>query len=349
MAAITLTGPNPADFASRIQAYYNPKLLEAIKFNLALAQYGLQGKYPASGSTPTVRFFRPRAANTTGVGAITEATTPTTLTEVAVGYVDVTLAQRGALAKISDLVLAVDLLDTVKLYTQTMGADAALDLDTVCRAALINGLADSNATYTGAYFERFAGVANTGTSSTDFASLAGLSAEASKITRAENMKVATQLKAGKVPQINGKYVAITPPEVIHDLRQDTTITSAFTQVDTQNLYKNQQLQLDGVVFVEANNPHREMVYKTNLATGKIFSTIYLGAGAFGVPGLSNPKAGASPFSPQLVIINKPDHANPLGLYVQLGWKAMYGCAPLKSSVAGDVPHYAILRSQSTFA
>lgn len=347
MAQVTLS--NPADFASRVQSFYNPKLLDALKFNLALAQYGLQGKYPAAGSTPTVRFFRPRIANTTGTGAITEGTTPTTLTEAAVGYVDVTLAQRGALAKVTDLVLATDLLDTVKLYTQTMGADAALDLDTVVRNALMTALNDSNATYTGAYFERFGGTANTGTSSTDFTTLTGKATTASQMTRSENMKCLTQLKAAKVPTINGKYVAVTPPEVIHDLRQDTTITAAFQYSDVQSLYKNSQLQLDGAVFVEATNPFRETAYKTYAAAGAIFSTIYLGAAAFGVPGLDNTKAGGSPMSPQLIIINKPDHANPLGLYVQLGWKAMYGAKALITSVSGDVPHHLILRTKSTFA
>lgn len=349
MAAVTLA--NPADFASRVQSFYNPKLLEALKFNLALAQYGLQGKYPAAGSTPTVRFFRPRIANTTGTGAITEGTTPTTLTEAAVGYVDVTLSQRGALAKITDLVLATDLLDTVKLYTQTMAADAALDLDTVVRNALITALNDSNATYgTGVYFERFAGTANTGTSSTDFATFHALSAANAKITRAENMKAITQLKAAKVPQINGKYVAVTPPEVIHDLRQDTTVTNAMTYADTDKLYKRAQIMLDGVVFVEATNPFREGgTYKTFSATGANFSTIYLGDAAFGVPSLDNNKAGGSPMAPQLVLINKPDHANPLGLYVQLGWKAMYGAKALITNVSGEVPHHLILRTKSTFA
>lgn len=349
MSLISLA--NPGDFASRVQAFYNPKLQDALKFNLALAPYGLQGKYPAGAvsGVPTVRFFRPRIANTVGVGAITEGTTPTTLSEVAVGYVDVPLTQRGQLAKVTDLVLATDLLDTVKLYTQTMGADAALDLDTVCRNALLTALNDSNATYTGANFERFGGTANTGTSSTDFTTLVGKAANASQMTRSENMKCITQLKAAKVPQINGKFVAITPPEVIHDLRQDTTITAAFQYSDVQALYKNAQLSLDGCVFVEATNPFRETAYKTYAAAGAIFSTIYLGAAAFGVPGLDNVKAGGSPFSPQLIIINKPDHSNPLGLYVQLGWKAMYGAKALITNVAGEVPHHLVFRSKSTFA
>ena len=63
---------------------------------------------------------------------LTEGVTPATKTEVAVGYVDSILKQRGATAELTDIVRAIDLLDTLDLYTKTMGADAALDFDGVC-------------------------------------------------------------------------------------------------------------------------------------------------------------------------------------------------------------------------
>jgi hypothetical protein len=121
------------------------------------------------------------------VQAFTQGTAPANLTEVAIGYVDVLLKQRGALAKITDIVRAIDLLDTLDVYTKTMGADAALDFDTVCSHAICSnpGQADADGTanpipvgQTTMYnsngsFERFAGVANTLVSATDFATLAG--------------------------------------------------------------------------------------------------------------------------------------------------------------------------------
>src|SRR5207302_2002202 len=105
MGALVSTS-NPADFANRTQTFFNPKLLEALLFKLVLAEYGLRGKYPAIGTT--IRFFRPRAANTTNVGALVEGTAPAGLTEAAVGYVDIALSQRGALAKVTDIVQAID-------------------------------------------------------------------------------------------------------------------------------------------------------------------------------------------------------------------------------------------------
>lgn len=345
MAAVTTS--NPADFANRVQTYFNPKLEKALDYALVLASYGLRKAYPAHGTS--IRFFRPRAANTTGVGAITEGTTSTTLTEAAVGYVDVALAQRGALATVTDLVQAVDLLDTVRLYVDTMGADAALDLDTVIRAALALGLLNSDATYTGAFFERFAGVVNTGVSATDFASMAALTAANAKFTRARHLSCITQLRAARVPMIGGKYVVVIPPEGIHDVRQDADWVAAATQVNNQALYKRATIELDGGVFVEADNGLRETVYGTAAAAGANFSAFYLGMGAFGCPELTNKRAGGSQMGPRIGILNQADKSDPQNLKTYISWKAYWGAKPLITSVSGEVPHYLQFRFKSTFA
>jgi N4-gp56 family major capsid protein len=346
MAAVTTT--NPADFANRIQTYFNPKLLKALDFELVLASYGLKQAYPAHGAT--IRFFRPRAANTTGVAAIAEGVTPATLTEVAVGYVDVPLTQRGAHATITDLAQAIDLLNTVSLYTETMGKDAALDLDTVVRTALNTGLADSDATYGANYFERFAGVVNTGDSSADFATMHALSAANAKMTRTRHLANITQLRAARVPMIGGKYVVVTPPQVIHDIRQDTDWVNAATQVNNQALYKRGVIELDGGVFVEHDNPSREeAVYGTQSATGSNYTVHYLGQGAFGCPELSNKRAGGSPMGPRLTVLAGADKADPHNLKTVLAWKAMYGAKAFITSVTGEVPHYLNFRCKSTFA
>lgn len=349
----TVTSTNPSDFANRIQTFFNPKLLQQLLYNLALADYGLRGKYPAIGQT--IRFFRPRPAVTTYTGAIAEGTTPTNLTQVDVGYVDVPLAQRGALAKITDIVQAIDLLNTVQLYVKTMGLDAALDLDTQIRNALVTGLANSNATYS-FYFERFAGVANTGNSSNDFTSQVGLSKSNAKHSRLNHLAAITTLKSAKVPMINGNYVAVTPPQVMHDMRQDTTWVSAAVY-DVGTIYKNAQMRLDGSIFVEATNPFTEgNVYgtatSTDPGTGLIYSVFYLGSEAFGVPELANDKAGSNPYGPKLIILAQPDKADPLNLLVTVGWKVYYGAKALITGNASDsivdVPRYVQTRVKSTF-
>lgn len=353
MAMATTT--NPSDFANNLQTYFNPKFLEALKFELVLADYAWRKPFPIIGNT--VRFFRPRQANTTGVAALAEATVPTTLTEVARGYVDITLSQRGALAKISDIVQAQDLIDTLALYTKTMGADAALDFDGILRAAIVSGLktyntASSGAKYAAAYgyFERFGAVTPTdGAPATDFASLVSGSAASQKMTRTLHLGALTTLKANRVPMIGGKYVAAIAPEVMHDVRQDTTWVTAATRVDTQNLYKRGTIELDGAVFVEHNNSHRESdTYGTYNATGGVFSNLYFGEGAFGVPELSAKQAGGGGMNPNIIVITKPDHSNPLSQWVTLGWKAFYGAALLVTNEATDKPRVLNLRTKSTF-
>lgn len=346
MAAVTTT--NPADFADRIQTYFNPKLLEALDFELVLANYGWRKAYPANGLT--IRFFRPRAANTTGVGAIAEGTTSATLTEVAVGYKDITLAQRGGIATITDLTQAIDLINTVQLYHKTMGADAALDFDTVIRNALRTGLNNSDNTYVAAgYFERFAGVVNTGDSDTDFATFHALSSANGKFIRATHLAAITQLRAARVPMIGGKYVVAVPPAVMHDIRQDTAWLAAATNVDNKALYKRASIMLDGGAFVEHDNPFREAAaYGTFSATGANFSVFYLGDGAFGCPELSNKRAGGSQHGPRITILAGPDKSDPQNLKTTLAWKALWGSAPLITNVSGEVPHYLQLRVKSTF-
>jgi N4-gp56 family major capsid protein len=375
MAAVSTT--NPTDFADRTQTYFNPKLLKALQFNLKLAGYGLSEGYKAIGTT--IRFYRPRKANLSGINAeaarttslaitklvtptaLTEGTKPTTLTEVKVGYIDISMYQQGGLATITDKLQAIDLLNTLQVYSRTMGEDAALDYDTVIRDSLISGVASSDAKYVnstndGGYFERFAGVPNTGNSATDYASLTGLSKANGKITRGVALGVVTQLASAKIPKIGGNYVAVTPPQVTHDIRQDETWVRAAVFAGDP-LYKDLDLMLDGVAYVRANNPWVEgATYLTESATdpgdGLVYSTIFLGADAFGMPNLTNKRAGGSQSAPRIIVLDKEDKSDPLNQQTVIGWKSFFGSGPFicasRTNEIGDVPRYVVLRSKSTF-
>lgn len=367
----TATTTNPSDFANRTQTYFNPKLLKALLYNLKLAGYGLSEGYKTIG--PAIRFFRPRKANLAGINAqtitfnITPATTPTALsegvaptnlTEVGVGYVDITMTQRAGLSKLTDRLQAIDLLNTLQVYSTTLGMDAALDYDTVIRNQLVNGLYNSDATYAngddGGYFERFAGVANSGDSSNDFTTLVGASQTSGRMTRLANLAMVTQLKTSKVPKIGGRYVCVTPPQVIHDMRQDATWVQTGTYQDKNALFKDLEIDLDGVAFVEANNPWIENAYGVEVTSGSpaaaksSYSNIYLGADAFGIPNLTNKQAGGSQSAPKLIVLNSPDKADPLNQITTLGWKAFWGAGPFVTTVNQERPRYGILRTLSTF-
>jgi N4-gp56 family major capsid protein len=367
--------PDPADFANRLQTYFNKDLLESLKFALVLATYGMKQSYPIHGDT--IRFFRPRRANTDGLlgltanesagpgragtaTALVEATTPTRMTDVQVGHVDVQLKQRGAISSFSDITKAIDLLNTLKLHSKTLGEDAALGLDGVVRTALITGLFNSDTTFGALHpFERFPHITTTADSSNDYDTFkvtANVSKANGKMTRAFHLGCVTQLRKANVPTIGGNYVAVIAPEVMYDVRQDTTWVAAATQVDTQDLYKRGQIKLDGCVFVEADNASIEGdVYGTQLGataiTGTntpVYASFYLGRDAFGCVELTDKTAGGSMMGPKLIVNASPDKADPINLKTVLGWKAFFGCKALITNETGAVPHYLIARNKSTF-
>lgn len=373
MGAAAITQSNPADFANRIQKYFSRQLLKALTYNLRLGSYGTPKDLPANSAANTIRFFRPRRARkgdgTKGPRALTEGTAPTENSDVPIGYVDIQLKQRGDVSSISDIVRAIDLLDTLDVYVKTLGGDAALDFDGVCLRSICSnpGVADADGfpnpipvgqtTMYGSNtnFERFSGVAPTLNSANDFASLAALTANNAKLTRAVHLGCVTRMKGTKgspgVPMINGKYVCVVPPEILFDIRQDATWISAavFDAANLRNLYRWAEFELDGAVFVEQNNPFIEnATYGTYDTAGGIFSVLYLGEEAFGVPKLSSKTAGSDPRMPSMIILTQPDKSDPLNQKVTLGWKAFYQSGLLLTNETTDQPHVVQLRCKTTF-
>lgn len=400
--AATITTLAPSDFANRQQKYFSRELLKALVFNLKLGRFGVAKELPSNSAASTIRFFRPRRAKkgtaTSGPRRLsagdpstglytTDGTTLTPRTAgAAIGYVDIMLQQRGDLSDVSDVVRAIDLFDTLAVNTKVMGADAALDFDFVCSHSICSqaGTADADGTpnpiptgQTTMYgsnttFERFAGVLNTGVSTTDFASLVALTNSQAKFTRAAHIGAITRLKGvggvPGVPMIDGRYYAHVPPEIMSDIRQESTWIA-------QAIYNNNkaagtldqwtEFELDGAKFVEHNSPFIEAavadggggygVYGPSTASTasgdvskNIYSCIYLGAEAFGVPKLSGMRAGSDPRAPSMIILDKADKADPLNQLTTFGWKAMYQAGLLWTNESTDLPHLVVLRAKSTF-
>lgn len=390
MAAPAITTSTPADFTNRLQKYFSRELLKALEFSLSLGKYGTAKELPANTAANTIRFFRPRRAKkgtaTSGprqlaVGTVATGTytnegvvlTPQT-GGAAIGYVDIMMQQRGDITSMSDIIRAIDLFDTLAVNSKTMGADAALDFDFVCSHAICSqaGTADADGTpnpipvgQTTMYgsntnFERFAGVVNTLTSATDWATLAALSNSAGKMTRTAHLGMVTRLKGvggvPGVPMIGGKYKALVAPEVMMDLRQDSVWLAAAEFNNTAKISLDQwyQFTLDGCDFVENQSAFIESatygVYGPGAAPlNNIYSNIYLGSEAFGVPKLSGMRAGSDPRAPSLIILDKPDKSDPANQQTILAWKAFYQAGLLWTNEVTDLPHVGILRSKTTFA
>lgn len=212
-------------------------------------------------------------------------------------------------------------------------------------------------------FERFAGVTPTGNSLNDFTSLQGTSNANARMTRLIHLGAMTRMKGFMgnpgVPMIGGKYPVLCPNEVLQDMRQDQTwvTASTYNNIKQLQLFPWAEFELDGAVFIENQNPFIENSagtyarYDVSAATGvagSIFSCLYLGMDAFGVPKLTGSKAGSSPAKPSLIVLNQPDKADPLNQITTIGWKSFYMSVLLLTNEASDVPHVVVQRVKSSF-
>jgi N4-gp56 family major capsid protein len=359
---------NPASVADRYLTYFSKKLLYVQEDELRLDQFGLQEDLPSQAGSRTIRFFKPAKASTSlyssptasdVVHALTEGTAISNYRENDWTKVDATLKQYGAATKISDIVTMTDAFKPVMQNIELMGRDAALHADTVIRNALVGSTHpdgsttplthSSNGTNGCELFINYDGssqIANSGTSSTNFTNLSADTKDEGKATRLFVLGAATRLRVNKAPKLKGGYVCLLPPQVAHDLCRDADYKDAFNGRGADGVYKGQMGRIDGFTFVEHTNPFIEdETYGTYDSTddnsdGLIYSTLFLGAGAYGVPKLKGTK---SPLKPQVFINDKADKSDPLNQYVIAGWKAYYMAMGLDSA------NIVVGRSKSTFA
>src|SRR4051794_5231939 len=104
------------------QKYFDKKLLTAILQLLVMDQFGQVRSLPPNMGALTVRFTRPPAPDRTTVQSLTEGD-PSTLTDRAFAWshIDATPAQVGQKSRISDILGASNLFDTLKGMTTLMG------------------------------------------------------------------------------------------------------------------------------------------------------------------------------------------------------------------------------------
>jgi N4-gp56 family major capsid protein len=107
------------------------------------------------------------------------------------------------------------------------------------------------------------------------------------------------------------------------------------------------------VYIEQNNPFSEAaVYGTESVTdpgdGLVWSNLFLGKDSFGIPNLSNTKAGGTQQAPKLIILNQADKADPINQKTTIGWKSFFGAAAFITSLTDERPRYVNLRTKSTF-
>ena len=344
---------NNAEVTDRLRTIFSKMFKKSLVPELRFHEFGMKQSFPENDGGYTIRWWRPRQASTTGINTAAiganEATDPATDTAVAVGYGEATLALRFAQASISNVLRVTDLVDTLTTYTQKMSEDAALDLDTVCRNALMDA-ASALSAGTWDKHVRFAGADNSDAASaeTRFNAWKTSDAAVARMSRLSNIGMQTQLSENKVPMIGGNYVCLVPPRLHSDMRTDTTLVAAMTNSDPGKLYKNADIELDGVVFVKHNNPRRlaQTWGEQDQSSGANYGAVYVGRDAFVVPDISGKLSYKSPYHPKVTILAEPDKSDLHNLKTMLGWKCLYTAKSSQTNEATDPPYFGVLWCKS---
>jgi N4-gp56 family major capsid protein len=133
-----------------------------------------------------------------------------------------------------------------------------------------------------------------------------------KLTPDVVKKAATWLKKNKAPKINGSYVALIHPSVVHDLRgKEWEEYQKYS--NPAPIFKGEIGELHGVRFVESTNAK---VWKDE-GKDSVYATLFLGAKAFGI---LDPQGEGM----EMIIKTKEQIGGPLNQFGTIGYKFCHG-------------------------
>jgi N4-gp56 family major capsid protein len=330
---MALQTTSTAGLTAQFQTAFSKQLLPHIVQELVMDQFASRKPFPKNAGSKTIRFFTPAVADASQVSTLTEGVPLATYRETSLTYVDATLVQYGEVTKISDILGMTALFDVLEDSLRLMGEDAALHLDTVIRNTVVPAI-------TGAGNKRYAGGA------ANWAALAAGTAAAGTLTMADALDAMTQLRNKRAPRKNGEYFGIAAPAILRDLMLDAKWINASSYSNIKQILKGEVGMFYGIRFIEHTNPWvedgtagAEQTYAAPGGAKDIYATLFTGTDSFGVPVM----AGQSPFSPRMIINDKPDKADNLNQFVTAGWKTYWVTVVLNALWTVAV------RSRTTFA
>lgn len=296
------------------KTYYDMRLIDEAGPLLVHDQFAQKRPIPqGGGKTIEFRKFSPLPKATT---PITEGVTPDGK------RLDVTaftseVAQYGDYITQSDILELTTIDNTIVEATKLLGRQAGATLDTVTRNVLNTGLNIS-------FAPKLDSVGNE-TVVVDRDDLDTTCVLTVKMVQ----KIVAKLKGQNAPKINGSYVAIIHPYNSYQLMRDPEWKYPHQYKDTSNLYEGEIGMVAGVRFVETT----EAKVWRNTKDHAVFSTLFLGEGAYGVTEITG--GGL-----QTIIKQKGSAgtADPLDQRSSIGWKAIKTAELL-------VPNY-IVRAES---
>jgi N4-gp56 family major capsid protein len=337
-----------SDLSDQYREHFENQLLTYAVQATRKAEFGQKAPLPKGVGSKQISFFKYGAPNAGQIKDLTDASADETLASTVYQPIDVfsdtagdsvpnasgvrqlsltkvtaTLQQIGQVVVISDVLNNTEFLNSLAQATRTNGEDAALKCDNIVKAELSNATTPTGENNTEGGNTIFAGDAD---------NVVGLdSVIGNSMTASSVLDAVTELRIKRAPEINGGYVCIAAPQVLRDVMRDDDWLAAATRSNVSALYNGEAGSLYGVRFVEDTNPFRCALgaivdIDTDVATGDVFASFFLGGEAFGVPALS----GDSPMSPSIQIVDTPDKKDPLNQVITVGFKTMYTAKVLTS-------------------
>ena len=340
--------------SDQYQNFFSKKLLTYAVEALVLDQFGEKAPLPAKAGHKAISMFRYGSPSTAAIADLVEGTAPTGTRSLTLSKIEKALVQRGQVVKLTDILTATDLFNSLQQSIKTCGEDAALDLDTITRNVLVgsnpdgdakekgdgNAL-DNNDTLTEMY-------ADGGTDYTTFeATTSGNTLDAAAI-----LDAVTKLKVNRAnPVSGGHYVCVASPQVLSDIMKINEWLNAAQYSNVGELYKGEVGSLYGAKFVMTTNPFISGIANAEdddrfdydnsggggLAAGKdVHASLFLGQQAYGVPDLGT----QSPFSPKVIITDEADKSDPLNQVTNVGFKTFWSTLRLNPN------YYIVMRSKT---
>lgn len=283
--------------SAEMKTFYDKTLLHLAGPRLVHEQFGQKKPIPKNGGK-TIE-FRKFSKLPKALTPITEGVTPTG-NKLTVTAVTAAVDQYGDYIEQTDLLELTAIDNTIVEATKELADQAGLTLDTIVRNELNAG---TNVMYVPK-------VASDGTE-TEVTSRADLDVTC-KLRVKDVFRAAAELKAVNAPKIDGSYVAIIHPYVAYDLMQEAGEQWLDIQkyAHPEKIYAGEVGQLGGVRFVESTEAK---IIKRDDGVA-VFSTLFLGANAYGVTELTG--GGL-----EHIVKQKGYGNDPLNQRSSIGWKA----------------------------
>ena len=362
-----------AALANQYQNYFSKKLLTYAVQALVLDQFGSKAPLPAKSGHKAISMFRWDTPKATDINTLTEGDASTVGERaIALTKISKTLIQRGQIVKLSDVLNATDLFNSLQQSVKINGQDAAIDMDNITRNILVGSNVGDNVN-SGATAQEGGFSTDPATNLDNGDSLTEIYADGTRQTAsggeyttfeqttsgnaldgAAVLNAVTQLKVNRAqPSSGGMYAAVCSPQVLSDLMQasDKAWLNASQYSNVEELYKGEVGRLYGAKFIMTTNAFitesalgtdaDRFIYDADSGGGAaadkdVHVSLFLGEGAYGVPEL----ASQSPFSPKMIITDSADKSDPLNMLITAGFKVFW------TALRQNTNYYVIMRSKT---